>query len=72
MKSTLQMNQDCVLTGSESFDEDLAADSLDKVEMILFAEEEFDIDIQDEDAAEVRTVNDAVAYVEKRLLKRKS
>ncbi len=48
-----------------SFIEDLGADSLDTVELVMAFEEEFDIDIPDEDAEEMRTVGDAVAYVKK-------
>lgn len=49
------------------FIEDLGADSLDCVEMILNAEEEFGICIPEDDANKLVTFGDAVAYVEKRL-----
>lgn len=53
------------VTPEASFIEDLGADSLDTVELVMAFEEEFDIDIPDEDAEEMRTVGDAVAYVKK-------
>ena len=49
------------------FVEDLGADSLDCVEMIINAEEEFGICIPEDDATKLVTFGDAVAYVEKRL-----
>lgn len=42
---------------------DLNADSLDIVELIMALEEEFDLDIPDEDAEKIRTVGDAVSYI---------
>jgi acyl carrier protein len=45
------------------FIEDLGADSLDAVELILEMEEEFGLEISDEDAEKIRTVGDAVRYV---------
>ena len=45
--------------------EDLEADSLDSVEIIMAVEEEFDLAIPDEDAEKFRTVRDLVSYVEK-------
>lgn len=47
-----------------SFTEDLGADSLDQVELILALEEEFGIEIPDEDAEKIHLVSDAVKYVE--------
>lgn len=44
--------------------EDLGADSLDMVELIMAMEEEFDVEIPDEEAQNIRTVADAVNYVE--------
>ena len=52
------------VTPDASFIEDLGADSLDTVELIMAFEEEFEIDISDEDAEQMRTVSDAVAYIE--------
>ena len=46
-----------------SFMDDLGADSLDTVELVMALEEEFDIEISDEDAEKVQTVQDAVDYI---------
>jgi acyl carrier protein len=46
------------------FVDDLGADSLDLVELIMSMEEEFDIDISDEDAEKMATVKDAIAYID--------
>jgi acyl carrier protein len=46
-----------------SFVDDLGADSLDLVELIMSMEEEFDTDISDEDAEQIATVKDAIAYI---------
>ena len=51
------------LTTEASFMEDLGADSLDTVELVMAFEKEFDIDIPDEDAEKLRTVGDALAYL---------
>jgi acyl carrier protein len=48
-----------------SFVDDLGADSLDLVELIMSMEEEFDTDISDEDAEQITTVKDAIDYVNK-------
>ena len=48
-----------------SFIEDLGADSLDIVELVMALEEEFNIEISDEDAEKIRTVNDAIDYIGK-------
>jgi len=50
-----------------SFDEDLEADSLDVVEMLMMLEEKFDIQIPEEAAEGMKTVKDAVDYIEQRL-----
>lgn len=47
-----------------SFIDDLEADSLDVVEMIMAFEEEFDLEIPDEDAEKIKTVQDVVEYLE--------
>ncbi len=48
-----------------SFTDDLGADSLGLVELVLAFEESFEIDIPDEDTEKIKTVNDAVEYVKK-------
>jgi acyl carrier protein len=50
--------------GSASFVEDLGADSLDIVELVMAFEEAFEIDIPDEDAEKIRTVKDAIEYIQ--------
>jgi acyl carrier protein len=47
-----------------SFIEDLGADSLDIVELVMALEEEFNIEISDEDAEKIRTVKDVVGYIQ--------
>lgn len=49
-----------------SFIDDLGADSLDIVELIMAFEEKFEIEIPDEDAEKIRTVGDAVSYIEQK------
>ena len=51
------------LTDGASFMEDLGADSLDTVELVMAFEKEFDIDIPDEEAEKLRTVGDAMKYL---------
>ncbi len=53
------------VTASASFVDDLGADSLDTVELVMAFEEGFDIEIPDEDAEKIRTVQDAVDYIQK-------
>ena len=55
--------EDVVLDAS--FVDDLGADSLDQVELIMAMEEEFDVSIPDEDAEKIGTVKDAIDYVNK-------
>jgi acyl carrier protein len=50
-----------------SFVDDLGADSLDIVELVMSLEESFDIEIVDEDAEKIQTIGDAVAYLKERL-----
>ena len=58
----LGVNTDQVTTEA-SFVDDLGADSLDTVELVMAFEEEFGIDIPDEDAEKITTVKDAVGYI---------
>jgi len=53
------------VTPDASFVDDLGADSLDTVELVMAFEEEFGIEIPDEDAEKIRTVSDAVDYIGK-------
>jgi acyl carrier protein len=62
----LDVSEDDVVL-SASFVDDLGADSLDQVELIMAIEEEFDISIPDEDAEKIVTVQDAVDYINKAL-----
>ena len=55
------------LTPGASFMEDLGADSLDTVELVMAFETEFDIDIPDEDAEKLRTVGDAMNYLHQKI-----
>ena len=55
------------LTPEASFIEDLGADSLDIVELVMEFEKEFNIDIPDEDAEKLRTVGDATAYLNSKI-----
>jgi acyl carrier protein len=55
------------LTNSASFMEDLGADSLDTVELVMAFEKEFNIDIPDEDAEKMRTVGDAMNYLREKV-----
>jgi acyl carrier protein len=55
------------LTSEASFMEDLGADSLDTVELVMAFEKEFDIDIPDEEAEKLRTVGDALKYLHDKL-----
>lgn len=53
------------INDTSSFVDDLGADSLDQVELVMAFEEEFNIEIPDEAAEKIATVNDAVAFIEK-------
>jgi acyl carrier protein len=52
------------VTPEASFIEDLGADSLDIVELVMALEEEYGMEISDEDAEKIRTVKDVVSYIE--------
>jgi acyl carrier protein len=54
------------VTPTASFIDDLGADSLDQVELIMAFEEEFEIEIPDEDAEKITTVADAVNYIDEK------
>lgn len=51
------------VTNEASFMDDLGADSLDTVELVMALEEEFDIEISDEDAEKIQSVQDAIDYI---------
>ncbi len=53
------------VTSNAKFIDDLGADSLDTVELVMAFEEEFGIDVPDEEAEGLRSVADVVAYIEK-------
>jgi acyl carrier protein len=55
------------VTEDASFQEDLAADSLDIVELVMALEEEFDIEIPDHEAEKILNVKDAVDYIDKHI-----
>jgi acyl carrier protein len=54
------------VSADASFVEDLGADSLDTVELIMAFEEEFGVEISDQDAEQIRKVSDAVKYISER------
>lgn len=57
------------VTASASFIEDLGADSLDTVELVMAFEEEFSIEVPDEDAERLQTVGDVVKYIKQKSVK---
>ncbi len=59
--------KDVDVVSEKSFVDDLGADSLDIVELVMAMEETFDIEIPDEDAEKIQTIGDAVAYLRDRL-----
>jgi acyl carrier protein len=64
IEEQLSVDREKVVPGA-SFVDDLGADSLDLVELIMAMEEEFDVEIPDEDAEKIVTVQDAIDYVDK-------
>ncbi len=60
------------VTDESSFVEDLGADSLDTVELIMEFEDEFGVEISDEDAEKISTVGEAIAYMKKLMEGKKS
>lgn len=54
------------VTMEASFVDNLGADSLDIVELVMALEEEFDLEIPDEDAEKIRTVGEAIKYIQER------
>jgi acyl carrier protein len=63
--NTLKVDESKI-TENASFTEDLGADSLDLVELIMAFEDEYGVEIPDEDAQKIRTVGDALEYVRAR------
>ena len=59
----LEVSEDEV-TPTASFVDDLGADSLDVVELVMGLEEEFDVEIPDQDAEKIATVGDAITYID--------
>lgn len=55
------------VTSDAQFVQDLGADSLDTVELVMALEEEFDIEVPDEDAEKIRTVGQAIDYITNKL-----
>ena len=66
IKEKLSVEADAI-TENASFTNDLGADSLDTVELIIDFEREFNISIEEEDAEKITTVGEAIAYIEKAL-----
>jgi acyl carrier protein len=56
--------EEAKVTPEASFIDDLGADSLDTVELVMEFEDEFDLNIPDEDAEKIQTVGDAIKYIE--------
>jgi acyl carrier protein len=57
------------VTPEASFTDDLGADSLDIVELVMAIEEEYGIEIPDDDAEKIQTIQDAITYIEERTQK---
>ena len=63
----LDVDEDVVITPETSMMKDLDADSLDAVEIMMELEDEFDIEIPDEDAEKFKTIGDIVKFVESKI-----
>jgi acyl carrier protein len=63
---SLGVNGSEVVPGA-SFIDDLGADSLDIVELVMAMEEEFDIEIPDDDAEKIQTIGDAISYLKEKI-----
>lgn len=61
--SNLQLNENEKITENSSFTEDLGADSLDVVELVMALEEEFDIEISDNDSEKLNTFGDVIKFL---------
>ena len=59
--------EESTLETTTRLDEDLGADSLDVVDLLMSLEDEFDVEIQDEDIEKIRTVGDLVSYIEEHM-----
>lgn len=57
------------VTSEAKFDDDLGADSLDRVELVMSLEEEFGLEIPDEEAEKISTVGQAIKYIEEHIEK---
>ena len=68
----LGLAEDLEITSESSLTDDLGADSLDLVEVIMALEEQFDIEIPDEDAEGIVTFGQAVTYIEQELTQKKA
>ncbi len=55
------------VTEAASFTDDLGADSLDIVELVMAMEEKFDVEISDDDAEKIQTIGDALSYLKERV-----
>ena len=66
IEEKLSVNADQI-TNEARFTEDLKADSLDTVELIMALEDEFGLDIPDEEADKIKTVQDTIDYIQKKL-----
>ena len=66
IEEKLSVNADQI-TNEARFAEDLKADSLDTVELVMALEDEFGMDIPDEDADKIKTVQDAISYIDQKI-----